>query len=843
MRRSKAVDAAHRLPRDLHDFGFGAPADRERQPRASYLRLPVPEGIRRTVKEHSDRGGVTEFTVWLHAFVRAVGTGWDASSFVVGVATSNRPSGCEATVGMFVSTVPVAVSPGTDTINDTARRLREALAVSDLDLQEYVSAARERGLERDQVIPQIAFSQHVQSLTKVTVGGEEAAVEVGIPGGGVKFACNVVLVRGPEGDALQFEYDESQLDADTIWALWTRVGRELVVVNGPRRVPSFFPQDSATDKVALRDGHDQLRYRDLEQLARRLATFGEPGDRVGVLGAASAHAFATEYALHLAGRTFVPLDPNVPTPRLQRMVEIAECTAVIDLDGGSVDLGAQTVSWDDVWALPLSDLPALAPETAYVMFTSGSTGEPKAVRVPSEAMHALGRWGAEELGLDIGTRIAQTASIGFDASIWETWTSFSAGSELLVVDNETKRDPVALVELMTDELIEVAFAPTPTAHILMDAKWPDNSRLRVLGAGGDRLHAFRRPQRFEVVNLYGPTECTSVVSAARVHSSSKAAPTIGPPLPHAGVSVVDDHGGLVGSGEAGELLVSGPLLAIGYIGIQDKEDSRFVLHPHEDVPTRAYRTGDIVRRLEDGSLEFLGRRDRQIKIAGVRIELGDVEAIALSIEGVRRAVVDVVETPDAKRLVIRVEAPGIRPDNVTQMLREALPTYVRTSTIEVLEALPLTANGKVANLPARNEGPVAADTAATSAAAVAPRGTADFALARAATLVGTNDVEASWLALGGSSLAAAQFVSWWRSAMPGTLSVVQLLRTDNVASLIRANVNAEETPLMPATTPSRAADDPGLADIVRSLLERLPENTRLALAAEIVALAARQLEH
>ena len=400
------------------------------------------------------------------------------------------------------------------------------------------------------------------------------------------------------------------------------------------------------DRIAITDTVRQLSYRDLwaqsGELAMRLVSAGVmSGDRVGILLPRSAAVIVSIVAIWRAGAAYVPIDPEYPAQRIGFMISDAQLRTVI------VDqTTAAHAAVSDVVSLPLEgstptvlsdELPqAPAPQsTAYLIYTSGSTGRPKAVEITHANLARLFasatpyfQFGAEDV-------FSLFHSFSFDVSVWEIWAALIHAARLVVVDFATSRDPRALARLFEHERVSVA-SQTPSAFYPvaeLDAREPRNFALRYLIFAGEALDVPRlRPwlerhgeNRPELINMYGPTEATVYATYRRIRLADCSNPesVIGHPLPDLEFLLADEHGAVLSGQAEAEAWIVGPGLARGYWNRPDLTAERFPTLPDG---RRAYRTGDRMRRLDNGELVFLGRLDHQIKLRGYRIELGEIEA-------------------------------------------------------------------------------------------------------------------------------------------------------------------------------------------------------------------------
>lgn len=505
---------------------------------------------------------------------------------------------------------------------------------------------------------------------------------------------------------VRFCWNPSVWSDDDIWRAWSRVF--LVDATAPeeeKRVDLRWPEYG--ERVALRGDEYQFTYRDLllagDELKHELTGSRGPR-RIGVYGDADPRVFLLCAGAYAAGAAFVPLDPALQAERLEHIAEDADLSLVVDVAvtdsvGRRPTFTCRVLSWDEFSSSMHEQEPPSAVDTvevpgsalAYIIYTSGSSGKPKGVCVSRGALGELAAWGADLLDLKAGDPAGQTANSSFDASVWEVWPGLYAGALLNVASATTRRDPVLLQSWMVDRHLRVSFSPTPVAELLSQLDWPD-SNLEVLGAGGAALHAPAKPQRFQLLNLYGPTEATSVSSFCFVDPASRTNPTIGVSTPFSHIRVVDRGGREVPAGEVGELWISGRGLANGYVGDEPLTSARFVCDPSGDGTSRAYRSGDRGRLCPDGELEFLGRLDRQVKISGVRMELGEIESVALEVAGVKAAAAGV---NDQGRLVLFLLTSAEDPASLCQHVRSVLPTAAANAKVLSVRGFPLTGRGKV----------------------------------------------------------------------------------------------------------------------------------------------------
>ncbi|MES2939420.1 MAG: amino acid adenylation domain-containing protein [Pseudomonadota bacterium] len=480
-------------------------------------------------------------------------------------------------------------------------------------------------------------------------------------------------------------------------------------------------QASATpDAVAASDAHRQLSYRELDSLSNQLAAWLR-GQGIGAGGLVaigvqrSVRMVVGLLGIWKAGAAYVPLDPDFPDERLRYM--LADCraslllaeTATADKLRPLLPQGARLVlldaGWEDIAQATVADAAgtprrdATLDDLAYLLYTSGSTGQPKGVMVTHRGVANLRAAMLQWPGLRADDRVLATTTYCFDISVVELHLPLTVGAQVHLCDAATVRDAQALREDIARVRPTLLQATPTTWALLFQAGWRNEERLRLF-CGGEAISDGLR-QRFvaagcEVWNLYGPTETTVYSLGGPLEREGPI--TIGRPVANTQVYVVDARLRPVPIGIAGELCIAGDGLAAGYLHQPELTAQKFVGNPFAPG-TRLYRTGDLARRLPDGRVEFLGRIDAQVKIRGFRIELGDVESALLRHPAVAGAAVVVQERDDGKRLVACwVPADGsvpVDPRALREHLRAVLPEYMVPAKFVQVPALPLTGSGKV----------------------------------------------------------------------------------------------------------------------------------------------------
>ncbi len=461
------------------------------------------------------------------------------------------------------------------------------------------------------------------------------------------------------------------------------------------------------EALAVSLGDLRLTYGELEarsnRLAHHLRSLGVgPDVVVGVCAERTLERVVGVVAALKTGGAYASFDPAYPRERLAVAMEDARVPVLLTESGllDRVPASSAVVIRLDVDLAGLegdeSNPPAVEVDPdhlAYVIFTSGSTGRPKGVAVPHRGLSNLARWHHETYGTapeDVGTQVSSPA---FDVSVWDLWMPLSAGAAQSVPDEETRLSPSRMVSWWKEEGITLAFLPTPLAEGVLAEEIPADLPMRYLAVAGDRLHRSARPGTpFALSNFYGPAEYSVATTMAIVPQGGRV--TIGRPLANTRVHVLDARGLRVPLGVPGELCIAGAGLARGYLGRPELTAERFLPDPFGGPGERMYRTGDLVRRLPDGELDFLGRLDHQVKIRGMRVELGEIESVLGRYPGVREAVVLVPEGR-LTAYVVGLEGTGLAVAELRGFLERQLPSYMVPRDWALLAALPLTPNGKV----------------------------------------------------------------------------------------------------------------------------------------------------
>ncbi|MGP4014363.1 amino acid adenylation domain-containing protein [Saccharopolyspora sp. 5N708] len=474
------------------------------------------------------------------------------------------------------------------------------------------------------------------------------------------------------------------------------------------------------DRPALVDEEEVLSYRDVDDLSQSLAealrSVVRPGERL-VAMRMSRTRFAPVGIIGIlrADCGYLPIDPDYPEPRQELLLEDADARLLVTdaVRPGEREIGS--VGPFTIVDLGRDGIPDVIDDLAYVIYTSGSTGRPKGCLVSHSNVLSLFRGCTElfEFGPDDVWTISH--SFSFDYSVWEMWGALLTGGSAVVLPKRVTMDPDELITLLARENVTVLSQTPANFGILVRAlsgnRHPLGS-LRYVTLGGEALRpddvlAWRSldcAPSAELVNMYGITETTVIVTACRLdeqvcRSAASGRTPIGKPLAHLRVSLRDEQGMPVADGQPGEMWVAGSGVTRGYLGRADLTAERFVSDDLDGVDQSYYRSGDWAVRDEDGNLHFIGRQDAQVKLRGFRVELGEIEAVIAALSGVRAVACDVERSTAGHGVLVAHVV--LEPDR-TMTQREIrhhaatqLPAHMRPNRIHTCTRIPLTDNGKL----------------------------------------------------------------------------------------------------------------------------------------------------
>ncbi len=793
-------------------------------------------------------GNATLFMVVLTLFRLALAR-WSGSDDVrVGAPLSNRRRAeTHGVVGYFAATASLGGALDqrlsfADALAEEKERLLAASENVDVPFDAVVEALRPARV--DGVHPLFQTKCTEQRSGDVSHFGGLPAEAQSLSAGEAHFDLSLDIADGPDGLDCHFAFARDLFDLATVerfaadfTALADAASRDprrrladLPLASGQ---PAATVRDSAPaedvvdawrrhaaaapDAIALADGARRISRGALDaasdRLARRLAARGVGPDVAVALDAdRSAEWVVGALAILKAGGAYVALDPAAPRSRRAALVADSASRLVVSAPGREDDLGCDRLiaSFDHAEDDPGAKPPSRPhPEqAAYVVYTSGSTGEPKGVVVTRGGLARYVRGALELLALPEGTRLGMVSTVAADLGNTVLYAALAGGGELHLAAADDVFDPDRFAAWMSDRRIDALKITPSHLQALTHGRAPESAlpgKVLVLGgeAAGwefvDRVRALSPELR--IVNHYGPTETTVGATRQRVEAADRTAGTtpIGEAFGAAEAHMLDRYLNRTPDGVAGELYIGGGSLARGYAGRPGPTAERFVPDPFGAPGARLYRTGDRVRRLADGALEFLGRVDDQVKIRGFRVEPGEVAAALKRIEGVSDAFVTAVEAEGATRLVAYVTGAAIpAPDALAARLAETLPAHMIPARILALDALPLTPNGKVD----RRALPQPEDP---KRAGEPPRGPIEEALAAVwRDLLGVEGIsrDDGFMALGGDSILSLKMLGRIRKQGIGQtakkLALADILNAKTLAALAG---RLSPAPVAPAARP------------------------------------------
>jgi amino acid adenylation domain-containing protein len=793
------------------------PAVRPRPPRESFvgssIRRRVPLDLAAGIKRLAQEEQVTAFMVTLAAFATLLGRVGEADDLQIASGLANRGDpAADRLVGMTVGTVALRIDLSDDpSVQTLLKRVRntvlDAIGNADVPFERVVEALAPRRQAHRSPLVQTLFSFDDAPATGGEWSGLDVKVVQTVPNGSAKADLNVIGVDHGDGDPF-FIWEHSDLFSDAVADQLaghhlellaqfvadpgTRISRLRLLAEDEEqelarwsRGPEGFDREATVpdlverqarrrpDAEAIHDERESLGYGELVRRAAAVAgalrerNVGT-GDAVAVLLPRSVRSVVAQLGILKAGGAYVPLDPSHPAGRIGRTLgDVGATLALTDPELASMlPPGLETLSVEEALeGAPAQDAGAGPEDLAYVMYTSGSTGEPKGVEVMHRNVARLvDEPGFAELGP--GTVMLHAASPAFDAATLEIWGPLANGGTVSVLGQHPSPDEIAAA--VAERGVTTMWLTAGLFHELVDRRPDCLSSVRHLLAGGDVLspdHVARAlatlPPDGRFSNGYGPTETTTFALVHEIGPGDRVDGPIpiGRPIQATTCDVVDSVGQPAPVGVAGELWIGGDGVSRGYRGDPELTAERFVADPRRPG-NRRYRSGDRVRRRGDGTIEFLGRGDRQLKVRGVRVEPAEIERVLRAHPGVADvAVVPYEREPGEGALAAYVVATEESAPPAPAALRAhavaELPAAMVPAAWVSLGALPLTANGKVdrRQLPAPSREHLAAGPAGSSR----PEGEMEGEVVEIfERVLGVEEVgvEDDFFALGGHSLLA-----------------------------------------------------------------------------------------
>ncbi|ARU62801.1 hypothetical protein CBW65_18855 [Tumebacillus avium] len=863
---------------------FQMPTDRPRPAVQSYRGateyFTIPLAVAEQLKLLSKREGVSLYMTLLAAFHALLFRYSGQDDISVGSPVAGRHRGeIEELIGFFVNTLVMRTQLSGDmTFADLLHQVREvtlnAFAHQDVPFDKLVEElAPERDLSYSPLFQVLFVLQNAKYETVQFPG--LATEEFFVDSGTAKFDLTLQMQEEAHGLVASLEYSTDLFDAATIKRMVVhfqnlfaaivaapqeKIGKlpmltpaeehQLLVEWNDTAMP--YPQDKCIhqlfeefaaktpEKIALVFRDQELTYRELNersnQLAHHLQKLGVGAETiVGICLERSIEMVIGLLGILKAGGAFVALDPAYPQDRLALIMEdtaipfvVTQSTVqdvlpphegrLILLDGDRALLDAEPTSNPDSGVGP--------DNLIYLIYTSGSTGRPKAIAMRHQPLTNMTWWQIGTFAYTGPARVLQFASLNFDVSYQELFTTFYLGGTVIIPDEETRRDSHQLLNLIVERKIERIFLPfillTQLAEV-GESGGPLPQHLREIITAGEQLQmtahivSWLRKLGCPLHNQYGPSEAHVVtyITLTGDPGTWPALPPVGKPLGNTQIYVLDPYMRPVPIGVSGEVYVGGDCLARGYLNREELTAEKFIPDPFSQRPgARLYQTGDIARWLSDGNLEYMGRADDQVKIRGFRVEPGEITAVLGKHPALKEvAVLAREDQPGHKRLVAYVvpQEPDVAPTvaDMSAYILETLPKHMVPSAFVVMDKLPLTHNGKLE----RKALPVPEQVrSGLDADYKAPRTPVEEIVAGSwAQVLGYEQVgiDDNFFELGGHSLLATQVVTRMRNAFKIELPVRTIFQAPTVALLaekIEEIAHGGEKELPPLTKISRAGD-------------------------------------
>lgn len=729
--------------------------------RGSTQRFKLNQDLTQQLKHLSQQSGTTLFMTLLAAFALLLSRYSRQDDIVIGspIANRNRQE-IEPLIGLFINTLVLRVDlENNPTFFELLERVQQmtldAYAHQDLPFEQLVEALQPQRSLSHHPLFQVMFVLHnaptpTLELPELTLTPLERERTV------AKFDLTLSMSETDTGLIGTWEYNSDLFEADTIarmvghfqtllsaivshpqqtvgqFPLLSEAERHQLLVEW-NQTQAEYPQDKCIhhlfeeqvertpDAVAVVCEGQDLTYRELNSRANKLAHYLQylgvkPETFVGIYVERSLEMVVGLLGILKAGAAYVPLDPAYPQERVDYILSDSEANFMItssplvtflpqqETQMICLDTDANVISQQNP-ENPNSEVKSN--NLSYIIYTSGSTGKPKGVQICHQSLVNFIKSMSNKPGLTTQDRLLAITTICFDIHALEIYLPLTVGATIILVSRQVAQDGLELADTISKHEATVMQATPSTWRMLLTANWQGNPQLKVI-CGGESLPRELANSLLEKVrclwNVYGPTEATVwsttfEVKHNRANRDKNAPESIGYPIANTKIYILDNELQPVPIGVVGELYIGGDGVARGYLKRPELNAERFLCDPFQPgSQLRIYKTGDLVRYLPDGNIEFLGRIDHQVKIRGFRIELAEIEAVLSQHPSVQDVVVLArEEEPGDKRLVAYVVSGEVTPTthDLRGFLKEKLPDYMIPSAFVGLDSLPLTSNGKV----------------------------------------------------------------------------------------------------------------------------------------------------
>ena len=874
----------------------------------SQLAVALDPGLAQRLRGFAKAERVTLFMVLLAAFETLLFRYTGADDFVVGTPVAGRDQvELEPLIGFFVNTLPLRANlAGNPDFRELLQRVKtgslEALTHQDIPFEKIVEALEpDRRLSHSPLFQAMFLLQNTPPQILTLPGARTEDLE--FAGGVSKFDLTLEVIES-DSLACRWEYSTALFDEKRIarMAEHFEVLLRGILENPGRRLSDLpilgaeerrrvlvdwnqtqaeYPRETCIHRAfsdrarkcpvsaAIFDDQRRITFGELDEQANRLANYlrgqgVEPGMTAGVFIERGADAVVALLAILKAGASYVPIDPGYPKQRIAFMLEDSRIGVLITrqpLRTRLPEYSGKTVFLDRdqaaiLAASPLDpQVPVSAEDPAYIIYTSGSTGTPKGVVATHRASLNRFAWMWREYPFEAGEVCAHRTTLSFVDSIWEIFGPLLGGCPISVVSDETARDPEQLIRhLAVRRITRIVLVPSQLDAMLesgdgLQARLP---HLRVCVSSGEALpySLYERCRALlphvALINLYGSSEVAADVTCFDTRTPfARGVVPMGRPISNVRIYILDKFRNPVPIGVPGEIYAGGDCLALGYFQRPEWTAERFPEVSFGGAPERLYRSGDLGRFRDDGMIEFLGRADNQVKLRGMRIEPGEIEAQLLSHAAIRQACVLVREDGTGPRLVAYValaDGQAVSPPELRRYLQARVPEFMVPSVFMVLESLRRTPNGKIdrISLPA----PDAAAAAGLENSYLAPRNPTEETLAgiwSEVLKVGRVGVLDNFFDLRGHSLLAIRVIARIRRSLAVDVPVRALFEDATVAGLAaaveaaRASGAVAGEPIVPRRAHETAHEQ------LLARLKELPEDQIQALLEAVLAPGARRV--
>ncbi len=806
----------------------------------SSISVSIPAALSSQIKKLSQNEGTTLFMFLSAAFQTLLHRYSGQETILIGSPIAGRnQSEIENLIGFFVNNLVLkgdfSEDPSFRTLlQQTRKNILHSYSHQDLPFEQLVEILQpERDMSRSPIFQVMFVMQNTpmgnMELSDVKIEAVEADQKA------AKYDLSLIMMETGETLFAEFEFNTDLFRQETIRQMLNHFEALLnaIVLNPDIPVSNLSIADKETltqcsekwnatecpfpdthtiqqvfekqaeqtpEKAAVCFNGNCLNYRELNEKANRLAHFLRqkgvvPETIVAISVARSFDMLIGLLGILKAGGVYLPLDPAYPQDRLQYIFKDANVRLLL-----TQDLFAEQFKLADVQTIVFENMgKALkkqsaenppnvtdAQNLAYIIYTSGSTGKPKGTMLQHRGLCNLTNALAKQYRVSEESRNLQFASFSFDASVEEIFTALTQGATLYLIERDVLLSGTGLSAMLTENKITNATLPPSLLAVLKPEDFPNLKNVVSAGEACPKEIAEKWAEGRHFVNGYGPTENTvcSTTFTVREPVSGKTVP-IGQPIDNVKAYILDAHLQELPAGLPGGLYLSGPGLARGYLNRPDLTAEKFIPNPFStEAGERLYRSGDLARRLWNGELEFLGREDQQLKIRGFRVEPGEIESVLLRQNGIKNAVVDAVQEKLAAWIIVS-EPQNFNMETLRSALSAELPEYMIPSSIQVLDKIPLTPNGKV-NYRALPE--PSFDEAAAKAEFIIPRTTLEGRLADIwKDILGTKKigVRDNFFELGGHSLLAMRLLTSIEKQLDKDINLVSFFQDPTIAHMAK----------------------------------------------------------